>query len=255
VWFDSHCHLHLCEVQGPVAEVVSRARAAGVLEVLTVGIDLESSRREIDIARAHGLWAAAGVHPNLSTGWDERLRAELELVLGGDRVVAVGETGLDFFRNNAPRDDQERAFVAHIELATEMDLALVIHTRDSAARALTLLEEHGAPDRVVFHCWSASEHELDRALTLGAFVSFAGNVSFPRARELAAAAAMVPEDRLLVETDSPFLTPVPRRGRPNEPSCAPLVGAALAKVRAADVEQLATTTAANARTLLKLDGP
>jgi TatD DNase family protein len=253
MWFDSHCHLHLCEGDAPLGDVVARARAAGISEMLTLGIDLESSRRAVDIACAHRLWAAAGVHPNSAMAWNPRTAAALEELLGHERVVAVGESGLDFYRDHTSPTDQERAFGAHIELARRYDLALVIHTRSSASRALDLLAELGAPERVVFHCWSAGERELERALGLGAYVSFAGNVTFPRADELRASAAVVPEDRLLIETDAPFLSPAPHRGVANEPARVALVGAAVARARGVDAALVGAATAANARRLLALD--
>ena len=254
MWFDSHCHLHLCEQREPVDDVVARARAAGASALVTVGIDPDSSRRALEIATAHGLWASAGVHPNSAAGYNDSTTTEIEALLAAERVVAVGESGLDFYRDHAARGDQERAFRAHIELAKRFDSALIIHTRSSVSRALEMLEDSGPPARFVFHCWSGDERELSRALALGAFVSFAGNVSFSSAQSLRAASATVPEDRLLIETDAPFLTPVPHRGGPNEPAFAPLVGAAVARVRGVDATRIATVTSANARTLLALDG-
>ncbi|MGI8791493.1 MAG: TatD family hydrolase, partial [Actinomycetota bacterium] len=145
------------------------------------------------------------------------------------------------------------AFTAHIRLANAHDLALVIHTRASAGRALDLLEDLGAPERLVFHCWSGDSEELKRALSLGAYISFAGNISFPSAEPLKEAAASVPEERILVETDSPFLTAVPHRGKPNRPALLPHVGAALAHARNTEAEHLAALTTANARRLFGLE--
>lgn len=171
----------------------------------------------------------------------------IEELLAHPRVVALGETGLDFYRDHAPRTLQRQNFAAHIELATKHSKALIIHTRESAGVALDTLEEHGMPERVVFHCWSGDLTELERALAIGAFVSFAGNVSFKSAGALRAAVPMVPTDRLMVETDSPYLTPVPHRGHPNEPSYVTLVGAAVAGARGETVQEVAAITAANAR--------
>lgn len=253
MWFDSHCHLHLCEENAPVRAVVERARAAGTSDMLTLGIDLESSRRALDIATAHDLWAAAGVHPNSAAGWDVRTAAQIEGLFDHERIVAAGESGLDFYRDHASRAEQEKAFRAHIEFARRFDLALVIHTRNSVSRALDVLADHGPPQRFVFHCWSGDENELGRALELGAYVSFAGNVTFPRAEELRAAAALVPEDRLLIETDAPFLSPAPHRGVPNEPARVAQVGAAVARARSVPAAEVAGVTAANARRLLALE--
>ena len=250
MWFDSHCHLHLCAENAPVGELMERARADGVEEAVTIGIDVESSCLSRDIAHQHSVWFATGVHPNSADEWDDESARAIESLAVDERCVAIGETGLDFYRNGAPPEQQEQAFRAQIELARSTGKALVIHTRDSLVPALEVLEECGPPDRLVFHCWSGSE--VARALDLGAFISFAGNVSFPSADDLRAAAQNVPSDRLLVETDSPFLSPVPRRGRPNEPARVALVGAAVAAARGQSEVEVAERTSENARALFDL---
>lgn len=250
MWFDSHCHLHLCAENEPVGDLVDRARSGGVDGTVTIGIDVESSRISRDIAHDHGVWFAAGLHPNSADEWDGETEEALRSIAADERCVAIGETGLDFYRNGAPRDRQERVFRAQVDLAKETDKALVIHTRDSLVAALEVLEECGAPDRFVFHCWSGTE--VERALDLGAFISFAGNVSFPSADDLRSAARVVPADRLLVETDAPFLSPVPKRGRPNEPARVALVGAAVATAREEPEESVAERTTANALRLFGL---
>ncbi|MGH2748436.1 MAG: TatD family hydrolase [Actinomycetota bacterium] len=252
MWFDSHCHLHLCATDSAVADIVARARAAGVEDVVTIGIDFESSRISAALASEYPIWAAVGVHPNEASDWEDDAAREIEELLGSDRVVAVGETGLDFYRDRAPRDVQTAAFKDHISLAKRHDKALIIHTRDSVGAAVDVLEQENPPERVVFHCWSGDADELRRALALGAFISFAGNVSFKGADNLRAFAEAVPDDRLLIETDAPFLTPVPHRGTSNEPSYVPLVGAAVAAARSVTAEAVAKRTGANARTLFGL---
>jgi TatD DNase family protein len=249
VWFDSHCHLHLCEGATP-HELTAAARDAGVDGLVTIGIDLESSRRALAIARDLGMWGSAGLHPNQADEWNDKTAADIGELVGAGECVAVGETGLDFYRMGAPREVQEVAFEAHIELAKELGKALVIHTRESCSAALDLLEDGGPPPRLVFHCWSGDKGELARALELGAYISFAGNVSFNSAGSLREAAAAVPGDRLLVETDSPFLSP--ERGRPNVPANVVLVGRAVAQARGENENDLARTTTANARTLFQL---
>ena len=250
MWFDSHCHLHLCEESGPLDEVVGRAHAAGVLEMLTVGIDIESSRRSVELAQRYGCRAAVGVHPNSSLSWDDSTEKELEELLSNDVVAAVGESGLDFYRDYSPPEVQRIAFSAHIGLAKEHRKALVIHTRDSMDEALEVLAAEGPPDRFIFHCWSGDERQLKAALDLGAYISFAGNVSFKNAENLRSAAVAVPVDRLLVETDSPFLSPEPHRGKPNEPRQVNFVGVAVAKVRGTSVHALSEQTTQNAREVL-----
>lgn len=252
MWFDSHCHLHLVAEETDVDEVVRSARAEGVEEMLTVGIDVPSSRASAALAERFGLWAAAGLHPNSADAFSAEVEVALDEMMNDERVVAVGESGLDFFRSDATPANQRRAFSAHVALAKSRDAALVIHTRDSLSEALDQLEAEGPPERLVFHCWSGGRTELERALALGAFVSFAGNVSFKSAGELRAVGELVPQKRLLVETDSPFLAPTPRRGKPNRPQYLPLVGEALAAARGEDPADLMAVTRRNARRLLAL---
>lgn len=254
MWFDSHCHLHLVAEDADADEVIHSARAQGVDGMMTVGIDVPSSRACAALAERFGLWAAAGLHPNSADDFSKKVEAALDELLTCERVVAVGESGLDFYRAGASPANQRRAFSAHAALAKSHDVALVVHTRNSLAEALDQLVREGPPERVVFHCWSGGRAELERALDLGAFVSFAGNVSFKNADELRAVAELVPGERLLIETDSPFLAPTPKRGRPNRPEYLPLVGRALAAARGEDVDELMATTQQNAHRLLGLGG-
>lgn len=253
MWFDSHCHLQLCAEDGPQQSFLERARGAGVEAMVTVGIDVESSRSATVATQSSGVWAAAGVHPSSAEEWSEDAARAIDELVAHPRVVAVGESGLDFYRARARPSSQERAFAAHIEFAKKFDKALIIHTRASLPQALDLLEEKGPPQRFVFHCWSGDQDDLDRAVGMGAYISFAGNVSFANAAPLRACAGAVPWDRLLVETDAPFLTPVPHRGKPNEPSYVPFVGDALARVRSVPVEEIASRTYANACALFAIE--
>ena len=248
-WFDSHCHLHLCEENAAVEDLVARATSAGVDGLLTVGIDVSSSRRSLALAQRGNVFAAAGVHPNSAQEWNEGAAAEIAGLLDEERVVAVGETGLDFYRDSCPPDVQRSAFADHIGLAQSTAKALVIHTRNSIDDALDVLAGAGPPERFIFHCWSGDADQLHRALGLGAFISFAGNVSFKSADDLRAAARLVPMDRLLVETDSPFLAPVPHRGRANEPAYVVDVGRAVADAIGASEDAVAAATTQNAHTL------
>ena len=216
---------------------------------MTIGIDVASSRASIELAEHHSVYASAGLHPNSALGWDDATERAIEELVAHDRVVAVGETGLDFYRDAAPPEAQEVAFRAHIALAKSCDKTLVIHTRHSIEAALDTLEDLGAPPRLVFHCWSGDEDHLKRALALGSYVSFAGNVSYKSAGDLRAVATLVPSDRLLVETDSPYLAPVPHRGKPNEPAFVADVGAAVAEARGESVATVAEDTSSNARRL------
>lgn len=251
MWIDSHCHLHLCEEDADAAAIVERARSESVGEIVAIGIDAPSSVRAGELAEEFDLVFSAGVHPNSANEWNESSKKVVESLLAQDSCVAVGESGLDFYRDYAPASVQRNAFRAHIDLAKRFDKTLVIHTRDSLEAALDMVEDEGPPDRLVFHCWAAAG-DLNRTLATGAYVSFAGNVSFKNAENLRRDAARVPEDRLLVETDSPFLSPVPFRGKPNEPARVTAVGAAIAAARAESIERIAAVTSANARRLFGL---
>lgn len=250
MWFDSHCHLF--DVDGDPAEVVGRAAEVGVADMLVCGTDVASSERAAELAELPGVWAAAGLHPTSAREWTDEVAAGIEAVLARDRVVAVGESGLDMYWDTSFLDVQVRAFEAHVAWAKEQDKALVIHTRSSVDQALDVLERVTPPERLVFHCWSGDRVQMGRALDLGSFVSFAGNVTFKSAGDLRELAALVPEDRLLVETDSPYLAPVPHRGKPNEPAHVVLVGTALAEARGEAVEAVAEATTLNAQRLLGL---
>jgi TatD DNase family protein len=229
------------------ARAAADAVAAGVSSLVAIGIDVASSRESLTLARAHDVLSSAGVHPNSALEWDDAAARSVDALLAEDRVVGVGETGLDFYRDEAPEERQRAAFSDHIALAKTHGKCLIIHTRASISAAIEMLEREGPPERVIFHCWSAGADEMDRALGLGAFVSFAGNVTFKNAPELRALATRVPDDRLLVETDSPFLAPVPHRGRPNQPAFVALTGEVIAAVRGVAAGELAALTSANAR--------
>ncbi|MBM3684078.1 MAG: TatD family deoxyribonuclease [Actinobacteria bacterium] len=237
-WFDHHCHLE----PGPGgAAAVAAALDAGVVRLLTVGTDLERSTEAIGVARAHPgtVWATAGVHPHDAATADlEGLRA----LLAAPEVVAVGECGLDHYYDHSPRQEQRAVFAAQIGLAHELGLPLVIHTRDAWEETFDVLVTEGAPERTVFHCFTGGEDEARRCLDLGAHLSFSGIVTFRNAEDVRAAARLCPLDRLLVETDSPYLAPVPHRGRPNQPAWVPAVGAAVAAERGVPVEDLAAAT-------------
>lgn len=250
MWFDSHCHLF--DVDGDPSEVVARAGDLGVTDMLVCGTDVPTSERAAALAELPGVWAAAGLHPTSAKEWDDGVAEALEALLARDRVVAVGESGLDMYWDTTYLDLQLEVFGVHADWAKAHDKALIIHTRSSVDEALAALERLSPPDRLVFHCWSGDETQMRRALDLGSFVSFAGNVTFKSAGDLRELAALVPEDRLLVETDSPYLAPVPHRGKPNEPAHVAIVGTTVAEVRGESVEVVAEVTTRNAQRLLGL---
>jgi TatD DNase family protein len=247
---DSHCHLFLME--GDPDVLVKEARAAGVDTLVCAGIDPTSSRRSRELADSlAGVFATAGVHPHTASEFDAAAGAAIEELLDDPRVVAVGETGLDHYRMKSPAEDQERAFRAHCALARETGKPLVVHTRDAWPKVLALLEEEGA-EGTVLHCFSGTEAEAREASRRGYFCSFAGNVTYPANDGLRRAAAEVARDRLLVETDSPFLAPQAMRGQDNTPGNVGSVVEAVALARGEDAIEVARRTAANARTAFGL---
>ena len=248
-WTDNHCHLDDERLEGGAAEVIALARAAGVDRMITIGTDAMRSRMAIDIAAAHeGVWATVGLHPHdASNGVDT-----IVPLLGEPGVVAVGECGLDYHYDHSPRDVQRDAFASQIDLAHDRRLPLVIHTREAWDDTFDLLRAHGAPSPTVFHCFTGGREEAARCLDLGAFLSFSGIVTFPKAPEVREAAAFCPLDRMLVETDAPYLTPVPHRGKPNQPAYVTRVGAAIAELRGIDPDAVAAATSATATVVFAL---
>jgi TatD DNase family protein len=248
---DTHCHLHLLEQ--PPAEVVAEAHAEGVGHLVDVGVDLPSSRlAAANAARLPQVSASAGVHPHDADTLTEPVLDELRGLLASERVVAVGETGLDYYRDNSPRGIQRAAFAAQVVLARELDKALVVHCRDAFADVLAILEGEGAPPRTVFHCFAGDEWAANRVVEAGWYVSFAGTVTFRNAPGLRAACAVVPLDRMVLETDSPFLSPHPYRGRPNRPGRVAVTAQTVAVVHGVPVEQVAAATTRTAATAFAL---
>jgi TatD DNase family protein len=245
---DSHTHLDSCAP--PNADLVAAADAAGVTRILTVGTDGASCRSALaaaeDFPQVH---TAIGRHPNSAEGFDEADLAELESLAAHERCLAIGETGLDYYRDHAPRADQERAFVAQIELARALAKPLVIHTRAAEQDTIRILRERADGVAVILHCFSMPEH-LEECLAEGWWISFAGNVTYPSAADLAAAAERVPEDRLLVETDAPYLTPQAVRKQRNEPAFVTHTARFLADRRGSSYEQLEALLERNAAALL-----
>ncbi len=244
---DSHCHLDI--MGGSVAEQLELARSVGIDTVVQVGIDVPSSRESVALAATFdNVWATVALHPNEAGrgGATDEALAQIVSLASDPVVVAIGETGLDYFRTGPEGHRlQEESFRAHIQIAKDAGKALVIHDRDSHEDVLRVLQSEGPPERVVFHCYSGDEAMARECATHGYYLSFAGPVTFKPNDDLRAAAAYCPQDRLLVETDAPFLTPMPYRGRPNAPYLVPLTVRALAAVRGEDLDELCGAIAAN----------
>ncbi|TQS45525.1 TatD family hydrolase [Cryptosporangium phraense] len=240
---DSHTHLDI--VGGDPAAALARAAAVGVTRVIQVGCDVPSSVWAADLAAVHpSVSATVALHPNEApdvSDLDASLR-EIEALAARPEVRGIGETGLDYFRTGPDGvKAQEYSFRAHIQLAKQYDKALVIHDRDAHSDIFRVLESEGAPDRVVFHCYSGDAEMARRCASLGYVMSFAGTVTFKNAQNLRDAVAVAPRELLLVETDAPYLTPMPYRGRPNAPYLIPLTLRAIAEYRGEDVDELAAT--------------
>jgi len=234
---DSHTHLDMCEP--PDAELVASAASAGVERIVTVGTNGASCRAALQAAEDFPqVYAAIGRHPSEATGFDDADLAELKALAAHPKCVAIGETGLDYYRDYAPRDDQRRAFEAQVELAREFEKPLVIHTRAADEDTLAVLEERAAGLRVILHCFSMADR-VEQVLAHPAWwISFAGNVTYPKASPLRDAALRVPAQRLLVETDAPFLSPQAVRGKPNQPANVVHTARALAIERRVPYDEL-----------------
>jgi TatD DNase family protein len=243
-------HTHLDRGPAPEAELVQAARQAGVHRILTIGIDDGSRRAALAAAETHDeVFAAIGHHPNHATGYDDAITADLHELAAHPRCLAIGETGLDDYRDYAPRADQERAFRAQIELARELAKPLVIHTRAAEEDTIGTLARHAGGVEVILHCFSMTDR-LDECLEYGWWISFAGNVTYPQAADLAEAARRVPLDRLLVETDAPYLTPQPHRKQRNRPEYVVHTARFLADLRGIGYEELEAAVEANSARLL-----
>ncbi|HEX4364481.1 MAG TPA: TatD family hydrolase [Solirubrobacteraceae bacterium] len=244
---DSHTHLHACEPDD--AELVAAAVAVGVTRMLTVGTNGATCRAALVAAeRFPQVLAGVGRHPNEATGFDDADLAELRALAGHPRCVAIGETGLDYYRDDAPRADQERAFAAQIELARAVGKPLVIHTRAANDDTIAMLRERAAGLDVILHCFSMPE-QLDACAAEGWWISFAGNVTYRNASELAAAAARAPLERLLVETDAPYLTPQAVRKQRNQPAFVAHTARFVAQQRGLPYEELEAIVDDNAARL------
>ena len=237
-WFDNHCHLP----ENPEEEIL-RARKELVVGFVNVGTDLETSRMAKEKAKIFSdVWSTAGVHPHEARKGIEGIKD----LLKDSNVVAVGEAGLDYHYDYSPREDQNRVFAEHIEMAHTFNLPLVIHTREAWEETFKILDSEGVPESTVFHCFTGGKDEAKECLKRGAYLSFSGIITFKKSELLREAASECPLDRAMIETDSPYLTPVPFRGKKNEPANVVLVGKELANLQDKPLEEIASATTQNA---------
>jgi TatD DNase family protein len=228
---DTHCHLDMCE-----AGSLERARAAGLSRIATIGMSSESWPKAAALAQGNDdVYAIVGVHPNEAAGYTDDAIEEVREQALAPKVVAIGETGLDYYRDYAPKEDQQRSFDAHLELASDLGLPIVIHTRAAEADTFAALRDFGGT--VVLHCFSSPDR-FDECIERGYICSFAGNVTYPKSRDLQRAAKNLPDELIMVETDAPFLSPQPVRGKPNEPGNVTHTARFVAELRGVDYDEL-----------------
>jgi len=246
---DTHCHLFLMDSEP--SGVVEAAKAAGVDRLICVGVDPETSRRSLELADSiEGVFATAGMHPHDASGFDKEAGARIEELLHDPRVLGVGECGLDYFRMHSPKEDQERAFRAQISLSNDTGKPLVVHVRDAWPDVLRVLDE-GSAERVVIHCFSGDAVIARECASRGYWVSFAGNITYPKNEQFRQAAKALDIDRIVVETDSPFLAPPPHRGKRNEPGYVGKVAETLAALHGISVEEACHRTTSNFHALFR----
>ena len=252
--FDTHAHLHVPEFADDLPAVLERARTAGVARLLTIGTDVATSEAAVALAaREHHVWASVGVHPHDAADADDAALAAIARLAAEPRVVAIGEIGLDFFRNLSPREAQERTLRSMLDLARQVGKPVLIHCRDAHEATLTILAEARVAELGgIMHCFSGDVAIARRCLDLGLLISLAGPVTYPSARALPDVARFVPADRLVVETDCPYLPPQGYRGKRNEPAYLALTAARVAELRGEPLATLGPRMSDNARRLLRI---
>ena len=250
-WIDTHCHVYDETTPGGTDGSLAAARDASVAAMIVIGTDADTSQQAIDIASRHSdVWATVGLHPHdASRGFDTIagfIDAERPETQANRRIVAIGECGLDFYYDHSARDVQRDVFARHIELANRARLPLVIHTRNAWDDTFDVLDTEGMPERTIFHCFTGSANEARACVERGAYLSFSGIVTFGNAEDIREAARWCPRDRIVIETDAPWLAPVPHRGRKNEPAHVAVIGEFLAAQRGESIDEFAAVTCANA---------
>ncbi|HHH83368.1 MAG TPA: TatD family deoxyribonuclease [Chloroflexi bacterium] len=258
---DTHCHLNLGAFSNELPQVLARARQAGVLAILVPGIDLETSRSAVKLAEGHAdLFAAVGVHPHHASQWDDQTARELEVAASSGRVVAIGEIGLDYYRMLSTKEQQQRAFKAQLEIARALEIPVVIHLRESETDTLAILRDwsEDLPAALrgragVLHAFSASNHAASQAVQMGFYIGIAGPITYPRADDLRRIVGNLPGERLLTETDAPYLAPAPYRGKRNEPAYVGTITETVAEIRGMEPESAGRLLADNARGLFRWD--
>lgn len=250
---DTHAHLQWASFDRDREEVIRRAREVSVENIVNIGFDVEGSRKAIELAVKHtGVFATVGVHPHNASHLNQDALDVLKKLSENPKVVAIGEIGLDYYRNLSPRESQKKAFEAQISLAEELRLPVVIHDRNAHADILEILSRFKGKIKVIMHCFSGSREMAEQCLEYGFYISFAGPVTFPNARRLHEAAGMMDVNKILLETDSPWLAPQEVRGKRNEPAFLPFIAKRMAELKGISMDKLAEATTKNAREAFQL---
>jgi len=254
ILFDTHAHLDFDDFDNDRDDLIERARAAGVVNIMNVGFELDSSRRALQMSEKYDLvYAAAGVHPHVAGEVAPDYLEQLEKLAAHPKVLALGEMGLDYFRNRSPRPDQQKVFREQLALAKRLNLPVIIHDREAHGDMMDILRNDGPfPAGGVIHCYSGSWEMAKECLAMGFYISIAGPVTFPKSSRLRDVAARVPLDRLLVETDAPYLTPVPHRGKRNEPAYVRFTLTEIASLKKKEADELAEICTENGRRLFRV---
>lgn len=252
---DTHAHLQWASFDKDREKVISRARMVGVKCIVNIGFDVEGSRRAIELAEKHeGLYATVGIHPHNASQLSRNVLSKLKQLSKNQKVVAIGEIGLDYYRNLSPREDQKKAFKTQLTLAKQLGLPVVIHDREAHADTLKILSEFKVETKGIMHCFSGSKEMAEECLKLGFYISFAGPVTFPNARELHETAKWINLSKVLLETDSPWLAPQDVRGKRNEPAFLPFIARKIANLKGVSLERLTEATTKNAQDIFQLRG-
>ncbi len=257
---DTHCHINFDSYDEDRADVLARAAAVGVETIINPAVDLTTSRVILELTKQHtGMYAAVGVHPNSTVNFVDSMIDEIKVLAGTAKVVAIGEIGLDYHWRESPKETQWKAFEAQLALAKQLELPVIIHNREASDDVMSILDHwaQDLPPKIkgrpgVMHSFSATEAIAERALAAGFYLGFTGPITYKNADQLRHIATNIPIDRMLVETDGPFLTPVPYRGKRNEPSYIPLIVERLASLKQVSAETLGTTTTENAYRLFEM---
>lgn len=253
---DAHCHLDYAPMSDDLGATLAAAAEAGVVQVLHVGCSLESLDRAMELAEADPrIFVSIGIHPHVASTITDAVIERLRTLARHERVLAIGETGLDYHYNRSTPDEQRSGLARHAELAAEVDLPLVLHIRDAHDEAIEILKDRDVPRGAMVHCFTGTPEDAGRWLELGYHLSFSGIATFPKAAPVTEAARICPADRILLETDAPYLAPVPVRGRKNHPAYVAFTCQRLAEVRGEAPEALAARAAANTRALLQMPEP